>query len=219
MQSLDVSVEETTGLERKLKFKIPNEQINKEVLTRLNEMGHKVQIKGFSAGRDVPISILKKRFGQKVRDEVIRELANASLTKAIEQQNLKLAGILGIDFESDEQQGQAADTELVATLEVMPEITVNDFAGVELEQIDSKISEEDVTASLDDMRKHHSSWVKVDREAQIGDRLEIDFVGKINDSEFKGGKHENFVLELGSKSFIEGFEAGLVGAKPGGQVE
>ena len=220
MQSLDVSVETTTGLERKLKFKIPNEQINKEVQTRLNDMGHKVQMKGFSAGRNVPFSIMKRRFGKQVRGEVIRELANTSLTKAIEQQNLKLAGILEIDYGANhQQQEQGVDTELVATLEVMPEIAIKDLKDIELEQIDSKVSEEDVAASLESISKRHTDWVEVDREARIGDRLEIDFVGKINNIEFKGGKHENYVLELGTKSLIEGFEAGLVGAKPGAQVE
>jgi trigger factor len=219
MTSLDVSVETTTGLERKLKFKIPNEQIDKEELTRLNEMGPKVQLKGFSGGRDVPISVLKKRYGKQVRSEVIRSLANTSLTQAIKEQDLKIAGIIAIDFEPNQQQEEGSNTKIVATLEVMPDIEIKSFKGVELEQINANISEENVSAALETMSKQHASWVNVEREAKNGDRLDIDFVGKIDNEEFKGGKHENFMLELGSNSLIEGFESGLIGAKAGEQVE
>lgn len=219
MTSLDVSVEKTTGLKRKLKFKISNEKINQEEQTRLNKMGPEVQLKGFSAGRDVPISVLKKRYGKKVRSEVIRSLANTSLTQAIQEQELKIAGILSIDVEPDQQREEGSDTEIVATLEVMPEIEIKSFKDVELEQIDVKLSEENVSAALETIRKQYASWTNVERSAQIGDRLEIDFVGKIDNEEFKGGTHEKFELELGSNALIKGFESGLVGAKPGAEVE
>lgn len=208
---MQVSVEATEGLERKLTVEIPAEQIDSEVKKRISSTAKKVRLDGFRPGK-VPVKVVKQRFGEALRAEVVGELANQSFQKAVMQEDLKPVGQPSIEPKKNEE---GENFEFIATFEVYPEIELADCADFALTQYTSEVTDADVDAMIEKLRDQKATWEPVDRAAAEGDQVNIDYKGVKDGEEFSGGSAEGTDLELGSKRMIEGFEAGLVGAKAG----
>ncbi len=210
---MQVSVETTSGLERRLTVGIPAEQVDQEVNKRLQEASKTVRINGFRPGK-VPMSVVKKRFGGGVRQEVLGDVINRSYSDAITQEKLRPAGQPSIE---PKQMDAGKDVEFIATFEVYPEITLNGVDGVEVESLSAEIGDTDVDEMIETLRKSQAKWIEADEEkvAEDGDRVLIDFKGTKDGEAFEGGTAEDQRLVLGSGHMIEGFEAGLVGVKSG----
>lgn len=211
---MQVSVETIDGLERRMTVELPVERIDGEVQNRLQRASRNVRIKGFRPGK-VPLKVVAQQYGKQIRDEVVGELIQASYFEAVGQQSLRPAGIPSIKPVVNEP---GKDLQYTATFEVMPEVALADVAGVKLEKRVAVIGDTDLDKMMETLRKQRAAWEKVERAAAEGDRLNIDFRGTIDGEEFAGNSGEAFPVTLGSKRMIEGFEAGLVGAKAGDEL-
>jgi len=207
---MQVSVTSTEGLERSMTVEVPAEKINTEVQQRLKNMAGRVKIDGFRPGK-VPFTVVQKRFGAQVREEVESELLRSSFYEAIQKENLRPAGTPKIETAASGDDKLA----FTATFEVYPDVKVEIPAGMVVEKPVVEVSDADLDNMLDKLRKQRAGWEETDRAAEMGDQLVFDFLGKIDDVPFEGGEAKDFSLELGSKRFIEGFEEQLVGTKAG----
>jgi trigger factor len=208
---MQVSVETTTGLERRMKVAVPKDRIDSEVDKRLKSLAGRAKIDGFRPGK-VPFSVIRSKFAGQVRQEVLGDMVQSSYAEAVMQQKLRPAGAPHI-MPSDSATPE--NLEFVATFEVYPEIKLSGLEKIKVERPVLEITASDVDAMLETIRKQRKSWKAVDRGAQTGDQITIDFVGTIDGEAFKGGAGEGVVIELGSGRMIPGFEEQLIGAKAG----
>ncbi len=211
---MQVSVETTQGLERRLTITVPAESVDNAVKARLQQLAKTQRINGFRPGK-VPVSVIKKRYGQAVRQEVAGDVMQQNFYQAIVQEKINPAGMPAFELTKD-QDGE--DLEFVAKFEVYPEVEVKGVDEIELEKTVVEISDADLDNMMETLQKQHGEWKEVRRKARKDDRVVIDFVGTVDGEEFEGGKAEDFTLELGKGRMIPGFEEPLVGAKKGEDV-
>jgi len=206
---MQVSVESSEGLERRMKVELPVDQVNEAVEKRLKEIARTAKLDGFRPGK-VPLSIVRKRFAADVRNEVFGELVQSSYFQALAQENLQPAGEPVVEpLEMSEGMGYTA------TFEVMPEIELQSLADKTITRSVAQVTDADVDEMIEKLRKQRATWSDVEREARDGDQLTINFKGFIDGEAFDGGSADGVPLVLGSNSMIEGFESGLLGAKAG----
>jgi trigger factor len=210
---MQVSLETTSGLERRLTVGVPAEQVENEVENRLKQAARNVSIKGFRKGK-VPMSVVKQRFGAGIRQEVVGDVISRSFYAAVQKENVKPAGQPSIQ---PKELAAGKDLEYIATFEVYPSVALSDLSTFELTNFKAEVTETDVDNMIEVLRKHQASWSVVERAAADGDQVNINFVGTKDGVEFAGGKADNHTLVLGSKSMILGFEDGVVGLKAGEQ--
>jgi len=187
------------------------DQVEKEFNARLQRLSKQVKMPGFRPGK-VPLKMVEAQYGGRLMDEVVGELIQTTMHEAIGSQGLRPAGDPQVQRKPVTRGEQL---EYTVEFEIFPEVKRFDLAGVRIERPAVTVSEEDVNRTLETIRKQRATWKQVDREARLGDRLTIDFVGRINSKEFEGGKANAFQLVLGSGTLIEDIEHGLVGAKSG----
>jgi trigger factor len=210
---MQVSLETTSGLERRLTVGVPAEQIESEVESRLKQAARNVSLKGFRKGK-VPMSVVKQRFGAGIRQEVVGDVINRSFYAAVQKESVKPAGQPSIQ---PKQLAVGKDLEYIATFEVYPSVALSDLSAFEINNFKAEVTEADVDNMIEVLRKHQATWSVVERAAAEGDQVNINFVGTKDGVEFAGGKAENHDLVIGSKSMIPGFEEGIVGLKAGEQ--
>jgi len=208
---MQVSVEAGEGLERKLKIQIPNDTVETQVENRLKSMLPRVKVDGFRPGK-VPMRIVKQHYGSQVFQEVAGELIQKSFHDALTQEHLNPAGEPAISTDGIKQ---GEPLEFTATFEVFPEVELCPVADLKLEKAVASVTDADIDNMIETLRKQRISWNAVDRAAAEGDRLTIDFVGKVDGEAFEGGSANGVALTLGSGSMIPGFEDNLKGAKKG----
>jgi trigger factor len=208
---MQVSVETTSGLERRITVGIPAEQVESEVGKRLQDAAKKVRIDGFRVGK-VPLKVVKQRFGASIRDEVLGEVINRTYFEALLQEDINPAGMPDIDTTKNTE---GEDLEYVATIEVYPELELPDFSTFSITRPTAAVEDSDVDKLIESLRERDATWEAVDRPAQEGDQVLMDYLGIKDGEEFEGGKAENQTLVLGSNTMIPGFEAGIVGLKAG----
>ena len=211
---MQVSVETTNGLERKITVVIEEERLSSVIDGRLQDMTKTVKVKGFRTGK-VPLKIVKQQYAQQVRQEVVGDVLQSTLYEAIGQEKLNPAGQPRVDsIKSDPGQGM----EYTALFEVYPEVKLGDLSKETVEKPVAEITDADVEEMLETVRAQHKEWVSADRAAKEGDQLNINFKGMIDGEVFPGGEANDMPIELGSGRMIKGFEEGLVGAKAGDDV-
>ncbi len=208
---MQVSVETTEGLERKLTIAIPGDRVDTAVNARLQEAAQTIRLNGFRQGK-VPLKVVKNKFGKGVRQEVVGELMNQTYFEAIAQESLKPAGQPRIEPTSMDE---GKDVEFVAVFEVYPEIELPDFAVIKAERLVAEVLDDDIDEMIETLRKQRQTWVPVERAAADGDMVNIDYVGKKEGEEFQGGKAAGQNLVLGSERMIPGFEDGVIGKSAG----
>ncbi len=209
---MQVSVETTSGLERRMTVQIPKDKLDQEVQARLKQLAGRAKIQGFRPGK-VPMNVIKQRYGGQVEQEVMGELIQSSYVEALTQENLRPAGMPHIQpAESASESGEVTYT---ATFEVYPEIAVQGLENIKVERPVLEISEQDMDAMLETIRKQRKQWKEADKAAENGDRVVIDFEGFMDGEAFEGGTAKDYALELGAKRMIPGFEDQLVGVKAG----
>lgn len=208
---MQVSVESSEGLERRMTVELPAEKVNAAVEKRLKEIARTVRLDGFRPGK-VPLSVVRKRFSNDAKQEVFGDLVQSSYFEALMQEKLNPAGEPSIEpVEKGTDEGMA----YVAVFEVMPEVKLNPLADVTVKRPLVEVTDEDLAEMVEKLRKQRITWNEVDREAQEGDQITINFKGYMDGEAFEGGSADGIPLELGAKGMIEGFEEGLVGAKAG----
>ncbi|CAA0089324.1 Trigger factor [Zhongshania aliphaticivorans] len=208
---MQVSVETTSGLERRLIVGVPATRIDSAVDSRLQKAARTVKLDGFRPGK-VPMRVVRQRFGESVRMEVLGEVMNESFYEAIQQQGLKPAGRPNIEPKSLEA---GKDVEFVATFEVFPDIEAKDYSTIEVVTPVTEITTADIEKMIENLRQQRAEWNVVERAAADGDKANIDYLGTKDGVEFEGGKADGSDLELGSGRMIPGFEDGVVGMVAG----
>jgi len=212
---MQVSVETTNGLERKLTIGVPASNVDDVALTRMKELAKTQRMNGFRPGK-IPLNVIKKRFGGHVRQEVVSEVMQRSFYEAVVQEKLQPAGAPHIEPVVMEE---GKDLEFTATFEIYPEVKLEDFKKISIEKTVSEVSDNDLSKMVDTLREQQANWVEVKRKSKDGDQVNIDFVGTIDGEEFAGGKADGFDLVLGSNQMIPGFEDQLIGTKAGDEVD
>jgi len=210
---MQVSIETTSGLERRLTVGVPAEVVDKEVSKRLNEATKTVRINGFRKGK-VPLKVVKQRFGESVRQEVVGDTINRTFYEALQKESIRPAGQPAIE---PKQMDEGQDLEFVATFEVYPEIELANLDGFEITNYDAEINTADVDKMIESLQKSQASWVDTKGAIKKGFKVNINFEGLKDGEAFEGGTAENHELEIGSNSMIPGFEDGIVGMKNGEQ--
>jgi trigger factor len=211
---MQVSIETTTGLERRMTIGVPAAEVENAVAARLAEAAKTVRINGFRKGK-IPLSVIKNRFGQGVRQEVLGDVMSRAYYNAITEQNIKPAGQPRIEPKSLDE---GKDIEFVATFEVYPEVQLAEFSAIKAEKLVASVTDADVDTMIENLRQQRQTWEEVKRQAKNGDMVNIDFVGTVDGEEFQGGSSKNTNLILGSNRMIPGFEKGLVKSKAGEEV-
>jgi|AntDeeMinimDraft_5_1070356.scaffolds.fasta_scaffold00306_13 trigger factor len=213
---MQVSVERQEGLERTLKVEIPSDRIEGAVEERLNKLQRQVRLDGFRPGK-VPMRVVRTRYGGQVRQEVMGELIQSTLQEAVTQVEMQPAGSPRIDSADDQpEEGGMAYT---ATFEVYPEVELGEISDLEVEKPVAEVTEADVDGMIETLQKQRQEFEEVDQPAAQGDRVVIDFVGRIDGEAFEGGSGEDTPVDLGAGRMIDGFEDQLEGIRPGEERE
>ncbi|QFI36595.1 trigger factor [Moritella marina ATCC 15381] len=208
---MQVSVETTQGLERRLTITVPAATVSKEIDNRLRGLAKTQRIDGFRPGK-VPAKVIKKRFGAAVAEEVAGEIMQRNFYEAIVAEKLNLAGAPTLEPAAVKE---GEDFSFTATLEVYPEFEVAGIEAITIEKSVSSVTDTDVDGMIETLRKQHAEWVTADRAAEANDQVKVDFNGSIDGVEFEGGKAEDFTLAMGQGRMIPGFEEGIVGKSAG----
>ena len=208
---MQVSVESKGGLERRMTVELPANKVNEAINKRLKEIARTVRLDGFRPGK-VPISVVRSRFSGQVQQEVFGDLVKSSYFEALAHEKLLPAGDPSIErLEKGDNEGMG----YVAVFEVMPEVQLKELDGLTITRPVVQVTDEDLEAMIQKLRKQRTTWNEVDREARLDDQVTIDFKGYVEGEAFEGGSADGVPLVLGSNAMIEGFEEGLVGANAG----
>jgi trigger factor len=208
---MEVSVETTTGLERRMSVQVPEESVSTQVDERLRGMVRTAQIPGFRPGK-VPLKVITKRYAKAVRDEVVGELVQSSFYDAITKEELRPAGGPVIDPLEAKEGGGISYT---ALFEVYPTFDLSAIDGLAIARPTSEVVDGDIDNMIETLRKQRREFADVVRASADGDRVTINFDGSVDGEPFEGGSAKDFPLELGSSSMIPGFETGVTGMATG----
>ena len=208
---MQVSIETTSGLERRLTVGVPAARVDSEVDVRLQKAAKNVKLDGFRPGK-VPMRVIRQRFGAGVRQEVLGEVVSQSFQEAVVQEKLRPAGQPSIE---PKNMDAGKDLEYVATFEVFPEIAINEMKDIAIEKPVASVGDDDIDNMIEIFRKQQGGFATVERAAAAGDKVNIDYAGTKDGEAFDWGSAEGSELELGSGSMIPGFEDGIEGMKAG----
>ena len=211
--NLDISVERPGGLEHRLTIRVPNADIEREVDARLQKVGRTARLKGFRPGK-VPQKVVRRHYGGQVRQEVLSEVIRNSYSQAIQQEQLNPAGGPRIEALPEEDQEHFA---FQAIFEVFPEIEISDLGQLAIERPRVEITEDDVEAMMQKLREQRAEWREVERKAERGDRIVVDFTGRLDGEPFEGGEAKEITITIGSSQVIEDFDKALEGLGAGDQ--
>ena len=206
---MQVTVETTAGLERKMRVVVPAERVEVLVTEKIKQTAKQAKINGFRPGK-VPLREVKRRFGAGIRQEVSSEMIQSTYGEALQKEDISPAGMPKIE-EVNIEEGK--DLEYTAVFEVFPEIEVSGLESIEVERLSSSIEDADLEKMIGTLREQRLVYAETDRAAAEKDQVNLDFEGFLEDEPFEGGKAEGTDLVLGSGSMIPGFEDGLTGLK------
>jgi trigger factor len=208
---MQVSLSTVAGLERRLEVAVPAERVAAEIENRFKDIARTARLKGFRPGK-APLAVVRQQYASQVQSEVVGDLLRDSYAEAVSSQNLKPATDPRIEQLSAEP---GAELRYVALIEVMPEFTLNPVSELKFERPSAEIADADLEAMLETMRKQRPDFVEVAREAGDGDRVTVDFEGRIDGEVFQGGSAQGFPFVIGQGRMLKEFEDGVRGAKAG----
>ena len=211
MSDVHVSVELGAGLERRMRVQVPSTRVEREVESRLVKVGKSAKLKGFRPGK-VPIHVVRQQFGSQIRQEVLQDLVQSSYAEAVTSRQLRPAGNPRIEAE---QMTIGQDFTYVAIFEVYPDFAVSGTAGLAVDRPTTTVTDGDVDLTIDRLRRQKGNWQRVERVAGTGDRITVDFDGKLDGAPIEGGKAEGYAIVIGDGRMLPDFEAGLIGLAAG----
>lgn len=207
---MQVTIEATTDLERRMTVQLPDTVVNEKFDVRIKETAKRARIDGFRQGK-VPASVVRQRFGPSIRAEVLEDVLKDAYMEALTQENVKPASFPRFEEVKDE----GGQIEFSALFEVFPEIELGAFSVLEVAQLNPQISDANVEKMIDSLRQQRTQYSDVSRAAQVDDQVVVDYKGLLNNEPFEGGTAENQELVLGSHRMVPGFEEGIVGLEIG----
>ena len=198
-------------LERRIDMTVPMADIEKEVAQRLKKMARTVKMPGFRPGK-VPFKMVEQQYGAQARNEAIGEAVEKAFGNAVREQNLRVAGYPRIEPKGGED---ASRLEFSAVFEVYPEVKLNGFGDKSIERPQLDVGEAEVDKTIEVLRKQRTTFSVAERAAEKGDRVVIDFTGKLNGEVFQGGQATDYPVVLGEGRMLPDFENGIAGLKAG----
>lgn len=210
---MQVSVESTGTLERRMEVQVPAEQVEKAIDERLQKISRTVRLKGFRPGK-VPVKVVRQQFGQQVRQEVLGDVVQSSFAEAVVQEKLTPAGGPRIEPINLDPKG---DLKYRAVFEIVPQIQLAAIEQLQVARPVANVTSGDVDAMIQNLREQRPTYASVEREARDTDRITVDFDGTVDGQPFEGGKGENIQIVLGAGRMLADFEAGLKGVRAGEQ--
>ncbi len=212
-ETIRVETEETSSVVRTLNITVDAARVGKAFDRTYKQIAKSAEIKGFRRGK-APRSVIEKMYGSSVKDEVRSLLINDTLSEAIDQVALKPVAEPAVDAKPAEE---GSDFSYSARIEVMPEIVLGDLKGLSGQRHSTVVDDAEIDSQLSAIQERAASWEAAEGElaAETGDRVKIDYEGRVDGELFEGGAAEGTQLEIGSNQFIPGFEEQLVGAKVG----
>ncbi len=217
MADLEVSLETGQRLERRLQVRVPAQRIEQEVQVRLRSVSRTANIKGYRPGK-VPETVIRQRFGVQVRREVLQDVVQSTYNEALNRQQLRPVGDPQIDAAPDAGT-EGGDLVYTASFEVFPEFTVQGVEAFSVSRPEPAFDDADIDFITENLRQQRAHWHAVDRGARTGDRVTVDFQGRVNGAPMEGGTGEKVAIVLGEGRMIADFETQLVGVKPGETLE
>ena len=208
---MQVSVENTGGLERRLTVQVPGQEIQDKVDSKLKELSKQVRIKGFRPGR-VPLSVVRQRYGKQVRLDIVNETMQQSLQRAIAEQELRPASMPRVDVASDRLDD--GDLEFTALVEVYPEIEKIDAGALDIERPEASVTDEDVDEMLETLRQQRKEWDEVERKAQAGDRVLVEYAAETDAGRVPEDGTQRLAIVIGESGF-EALEKAATSIEPG----
>jgi trigger factor len=210
---MSVTVETLDKLERRITLTVPAESITKEVESRLKKLSRTVKAAGFRPGK-VPMSVVAQRYGYSVHYEVMNDRIGRAFSEAASEAKLRVAGAPKITQKEEAPEGQIA---FDATFEVYPEVRIGDLSGIEVERVSAEVNDAAIDRTLDILRKQRRTFAQRPQAegAAEGDRVTIDFEGKIDGVPFQGGKADGFQFVIGEGQMLEQFDAAVRAMKAG----
>lgn len=212
---MEVTVETTEGLERRMSVQVPAARLDDEVSSRLQNLARTVRLDGFRPGK-VPLKVVEKRFGGQVRSEVLNEVVQQTYGEALQEKELNPAGSPQVEVKQGLVDG---DLQYEAVFEVMPEVQVQGLDTMTLERPVAEVTDEDVDRVLHDLQKQRAEYETVDRAATDDDRVIVDFQGQVDGEEFPGSHGEDQPVTIGSGTMPPEFETALKGLKAGDEKD
>ncbi|MEQ1622326.1 MAG: trigger factor [Methylococcales bacterium] len=206
---MQVSVEKTSELSRKMTVSLPDDVVQEKITERLKSLARGVKVDGFRPGK-APQQVIKKLYGERIRQEVAGDLIQTTLSKALQEQDLKPAGYPQIEL-AEEVNG----FKYIAEFEVYPEISLENVDQLKIVRPTSSVQDADVDGMILKLKEQRKTWQVAERASQEHDLVTITFSGVSEGENFTDGKVENYQIELGSKRMIPGFEDQLIGLNPG----
>jgi trigger factor len=208
---MQVSLTATGGLERRLEVAVPATEVASEVEQRLKSISRTARLKGFRPGK-APLTVVRKQFGDQVQAEVVTDLMRSSFAQALTQEKLTPAGGPRIEPIT---MGPGTELRYAAVFEVLPEIQVKPFDSIPVERPSAEVTEDDVSAMIESMRRQRPIFTPVERPSRDTDRVTLDFDGRIDGQAFEGGEGRDVTIILGARQALAELEEGVKGAAPG----
>jgi trigger factor len=212
---MQISIESTGKLERRMQVQVPAERVTQEIAARLKTLSRTARLKGFRPGK-APLNVIRQQFGVQVHREVIGELLQSSFAEAVTEKQLAPAGNPRIEPQSI---GEGQDLTYVATFEVFPEVALMPVETLEIDRTTAEVLETDVDAMIERLRKQQMTYSEAPAAASSGDKVTVDFEGSIDGVAFAGGKGEGIGIVLGEGRMLAEIEQGLIGAAAGDHRE
>ena len=209
---MSVTLETLENLERKVTLSLPWSSINAECDKRLKQTARKARIDGFRPGK-APLSMIQSMYGASIQNDVMNELAQKVFFDTAVAEGWKIAGMPRL--EGVEGQDDKENFLFSGVFEVFPEVKVGNLSGQEVEKVTASVGDAEVEKTIDILRQQRTRFNHTERAAKDGDRVIIDFAGKIDGEAFAGGSAENYAFVLGQGQMLPEFEAGVNGLKEG----
>jgi trigger factor len=208
---MQITESNAEGLKHEMTVVIEAADIERRVTDRLTEIGRTIKLPGFRPGK-VPLNVLRKRYGSSVMGEVLERTVSDSSNEAMRERNLRPALQPKVEIVSF---NEGTDLQYKLAVEVLPQITLMNFGELTLERLKPEVPEAEIDKALERIAQQQRKSETVDRAADKGDVVQLDFVGSVDGVEFPGGSAKDYSLELGTGSFVPGFEDQLIGIKAG----
>jgi trigger factor len=212
---MQVSVESTGSLERRIEVSVPKEQIEQAVDARLKKVSRTAKLKGFRPGK-APIKVIRQQFGAQVRQEVVGDLVQSTFTKAVTE--AKLVPVTGPRIEPIAN-APGEDLKYRAIFEVFPEVKLGKVEGLPVNRPVAEVTHADIEAMVQNLREQRPKFEAVDRASREGDRVTMDFQGQLDGKGFEGSEGKDVAVILGAGRMLKDFENGITGVKAGDEKQ
>ena len=208
---MDVSIENTGAIGRRMTVKVPADELAGAVTTRLKRLARTAKIAGFRPGK-VPMKVIESRFADQALAEAADELISSNYFAALSDQSLEPAGPPAIEPKS---LTRGEDLEFVANFEIFPEVSKTELTGMSIERQSCEVGDDDIDRTIDTLRSQRTNFTTTEKSAEIGDQVTVDFKGRVDGEIFQGGEANDYAIVLGKGSLLKEFEDGLMGASAG----